>query len=140
MNDLVKYEKNSDYEIIKQINYEIVNAVDYEELQAQLEYIESQKVNNICSIVSLILGIASNVTMLLSFCNIYIFIILVFFSGIEILAGIIFAIIALKRGENKVMSIFGIGSAILAVLLGLLLLLVYIFLFALMMQAEAYMY
>ncbi|MBO5341129.1 MAG: hypothetical protein J6A73_00430 [Lachnospiraceae bacterium] len=143
MNDLVKYKEQADYEIINHINYEIINAVDYEKLQAQLEkereYIELEeknRVSNTCSIISLILGILSSVTMLLAYCNLYVFIGIAFYVVIEVLAGIVLSVVALKRGENKVIAILGIVGAMLAILLGVILLLLYIMLFTLAAEAN----
>ena len=130
MNDLVEYKKVIDYEIIDSINYEVINVIDYETIEKQIKEeirVKTEKdTNNILSIFSLVWGIISSITMLLGYCNPYIAILVVVFSGLESLAGIILGVMAIKKGANKTMAILGIIASVIGIILGLFLIFVYL--------------
>lgn len=104
-----EYNYNETYEMDS--NYESWEDDDY-----------SQPQSNGLAITGMVLGIVALVIGLLSSCCGGIFVVL--FSAPFAIAGLIISIIALKKGQNKGMSIAGIVCSALALLIGVVMILI----------------
>ena len=104
-----EYNYNETYEMDS--NYESWEDDDY-----------SQPQSNGLAITGMVLGIVALVIGLLSSCCGGIFVVL--FSAPFAIAGLITSIIALKKGQNKGMSIAGIVCSALALLIGVVMILI----------------
>ena len=104
-----EYNYNETYEMDN--NYESWEDDDY-----------SQPQSNGLAITGMVLGIVALVIGLLSSCCGGIFVVL--FSAPFAIAGLIISIIALKKGQNKGMSIAGIVCSALALLIGVVMILI----------------